>query len=134
MIIVADTNIIVSSLIKPFSDTGKILRLILENKVKLALDLRILIEYEEVLKRQEFKFNLNKIQSIINFFRKNGLHINAMPLENSLPDEDDNPFLEVAISAKADYLITGNTRHFPSKLCKNIKIATPAEFLKEFTI
>lgn len=133
MIIVVDTNIIISSFLKPFSDSGKILRLVLENKVKVALDLRILIEYEEVLKRQEFNFNTNKIITIVNFLRKSGTYINALPLKYSLPDEDDNPFLEVAISAGADFLVTGNTRHFPKKLCKNVKIVTPTDFLREFT-
>ena len=134
MIIVVDTNILISSFLKPFSDTAKILRMILENKLRIAIDLRILIEYEEVLKRQEFMFDKNKIKLVISFLRKNGIFINALPLENSLPDEDDDPFLEVAVSAKADYLITGNIKHFPQKLCKNISIATPNKFLKEFKL
>ena len=134
MIIVVDTNVIISSFLKPFSDTGKILRLILDNKLEIAIDLRILIEYEEVLKRQEFKFDDNKIDLVISFLRRNGTFINAMPLENSLPDEDDEPFLEVAISAKADFLIAGNNKHFPQKLCKNIKVVNPSEFLKKFQI
>jgi putative PIN family toxin of toxin-antitoxin system len=134
VIIVVDTNVIISSLLKPFSDTGKILRLIIENKIRIAIDLRILIEYEEVLKRQEFMFDKNKIRLVINFLRKSGIFINALPLENSLPDEDDNPFLEVAVSAKADYLIIGNIKHFPQKLCKNIRIVTPDKFLKEFKL
>lgn len=108
--------------------------MILENKLRIAIDLRILIEYEEVLKRQEFMFDKNKIKLVISFLRKNGIFINALPLENSLPDEDDDPFLEVAVSAKADYLITGNIKHFPQKLCKNISIVTPNKFLKEFKL
>ena len=96
--------------------------------------MRILIEYEEVLKRQDFKFDNNKIDLVISFLRRNGTFINAMPLENSLPDEDDEPFLEVAISAKADFLIAGNNKHFPQKLCKNIKVVNPSEFLKKFQI
>ena len=134
MIIVVDTNVLISSFLKPFSDTAKILRMILENKLRIAIDLRILIEYEEVLKRQEFMFDKNKIKLVISFLRKNGIFINALPLENSLPDEDDDPFLEVAVSAKADYLITGNIKHFPQKLCKNISIVTPNKFLKEFKL
>jgi uncharacterized protein len=134
VIIVVDTNILISSFLKPFSDTAKILRMILENKLRIAIDLRILIEYEEVLKRQEFMFDKNKIKLVIIFLRKNGIFINALPLENSLPDKDDNPFLEVAVSAKADYLITGNVKHFPQKFCKNISIVTPDQFLKEFKL
>jgi predicted nucleic acid-binding protein len=33
-----------------------------------------------------------------------------------LPDADDLPFLEVALSGKADALVSGNVRHFPGRL------------------
>jgi putative PIN family toxin of toxin-antitoxin system len=131
VIVVVDTNVIISSFLKPFSDSAKILRMVLENKLKLGIDLRILIEYEEVLKRPEFMFDKNKIDLIINFIRKGAVFVNPLPLGLSLPDEDDSPFLEVAISAKAKYLITGNTKHFPKELCKETKIVSPSEFLKD---
>jgi len=50
----------------------------------------------------------------------------------SLPDPDDNPFLEVAIGANADALVTGNKRHFPSDAAGKVKILSPAEFLRYF--
>jgi predicted nucleic acid-binding protein len=43
-------------------------------------------------------------------------------------DETDNRFLECAISAGADYIITGNARHFPERF-ESIRIVTPREFL-----
>jgi predicted nucleic acid-binding protein len=51
---------------------------------------------------------------------------------SSLPrvtsDPDDNIFIECADAARADYLVTGNPRHFP-KFWKNTKIITSMEFL-----
>lgn len=132
MIIVIDTNVVVSGFLKPFSEAATILKLILENKIKLAYDLRILIEYEEVLKREEFNFNIKKIDTIINFLKKKGKNTSALPLKKSLPDKDDNPFLEVALSAKADFLITGNEKHFPVSLCQEVKIVSPRKFLEKF--
>jgi len=38
-------------------------------------------------------------------------------------------FLECADQARADYLITGNTRHFP-KFWKATKIVTAREFIE----
>ena len=35
------------------------------------------------------------------------------PCAVRLPDADDLPFLEVALSGNADALVTGNVRHFP---------------------
>jgi predicted nucleic acid-binding protein len=43
-------------------------------------------------------------------------------------DPDDNPFLECADAARADYLVTGNLRHFP-RFWKKTKIITPREFI-----
>lgn len=42
--------------------------------------------------------------------------------------EDDDKFLECADTAHADYLVTGNPRHFP-KFWKNTKVITSREFI-----
>jgi len=47
-------------------------------------------------------------------------------------DPADNKFLECAATAKVDYLITGNTHHFDFTEFEEVKIVTPAQFLKEF--
>jgi len=43
-------------------------------------------------------------------------------------DPDDNIFLECADAARADYLVTGNRRHFP-RFWKKTKIIDSREFL-----
>ena len=43
-------------------------------------------------------------------------------------DPDDNIFLECADAAGADYLVTGNQKHFP-KFWKKTKVITPREFI-----
>jgi predicted nucleic acid-binding protein len=43
-------------------------------------------------------------------------------------DPADNMFIECADAARADYLVTGNQRHFP-KFWKNTKIISSSEFL-----
>ena len=44
------------------------------------------------------------------------------------PDESDNHHYECAAAAEADYIFTGNTRHF-EKSYKTTKIITPRQFL-----
>jgi putative PIN family toxin of toxin-antitoxin system len=51
MLIVLDTNILVSALLKRNSNPGRILDLIISNQVQVALDSRILKEYVNVLAR-----------------------------------------------------------------------------------
>jgi predicted nucleic acid-binding protein len=43
-------------------------------------------------------------------------------------DPDDNIFLECADAARADYLVTGNQRHFP-QFWKQTKVVMSREFL-----
>ena len=132
MIAVADTNVIVSALIKPFSDSSQILNLILSGKLKLAYDTRIITEYEEVLKRDKFGFDSKHIDSIIIQIKEEGVPASPLPINEILPDKDDLPFLEVAISGSADFIVTGNKKHFPKTQYMNIKVVSPAEFLEEY--
>ena len=43
-------------------------------------------------------------------------------------DPDDNKVLECALEARADYVVTGNTRDFPSRF-QDIRIIPPRAFL-----
>jgi predicted nucleic acid-binding protein len=45
------------------------------------------------------------------------------------PDEADNRFLECAGEAQADYLVTGNKRHFP-KRWKSTQVVNARELLE----
>ena len=44
-------------------------------------------------------------------------------------DPGDNQFLECAEAAHANYLVTGNIRHFPD-IWKDTRIVTPREFIE----
>jgi predicted nucleic acid-binding protein len=45
------------------------------------------------------------------------------------PDPEDNKFLECALEARAGFIITGNTKHFPFGKFKKTLIVSPSEFL-----
>ncbi len=55
MKIVLDTNVLVSGLLTPFGPTGEIVRMVSAGELILAIDARILSEYQEVLHRPKFK-------------------------------------------------------------------------------
>ena len=132
--IVVDTNIIISALVKPFSDSSKILNMILSGKLKIAYDFRVLIEYEEMLKRKKFNFEPKHIESNITQIKEEGITVDSSPLNEVLLDKDDLPFLEIAVSVSADFIITGNKKHFPKNFYKNIEILSPSEFLEEYNL
>ena len=132
MIAVVDTNIIISGLLNPDSSSGTILKLILSGKIKLGIDSRIISEYREVLLRKKFNFGIESVDHILKEIEEGGIIIIPEPLDLLLPDKDDLPFIEVAVSGNIKILITGNRKHFPIKSYRQVKIYSPSEFIKEY--
>jgi len=132
MIIVLDTNVIVSGILRPYSKAASILRLVATGAITLAYDLRIFSEYRDVLNRPKFTFAKEDIDAFLDQVEKEGVVVSVMPLKFRLPDPEDESFLEVALAGKAKAIVTGNKRHFPKKECEGTRILSPAEFLEVF--
>jgi putative PIN family toxin of toxin-antitoxin system len=132
MIIVLDTNVIVSGILRPYSKAASILRLVATGAITLAYDLRIFSEYRDVLNRPKFTFAKEDIDAFLDQVEKEGVVVSVMPLKFSLPDPEDESFLEVALAGKATAIVTGNKRHFPKKEYEGTRILSPAEFLEAF--
>jgi putative PIN family toxin of toxin-antitoxin system len=126
MNVVVDTNVLVSGLINPNGNPAKILNMILNSNLTVLFDERILSEYRNVLKREKFGFPDDLINPLIEFIRSEGISVISEPAALKFRDEEDKKFYEVALTGKADYLITGNKNHFPNKKF----IVNPTEFLK----
>lgn len=132
MKVVIDTNIIVSGLLSPYGNPAQILRLVLNSDLIICYDSRILVEYREVLNRPKFDFDKDKIFIVLNEITLNGELAIGVPLKKSLPDPDDNMFLEVAIASESDCIITGNTTHFPQELCCDMVVFSPSTFIQYY--
>jgi len=133
VIIVLDTNVLVSGLLRPHSKPATILRLVATGALRVAYDERILAEYREVLARPKFPFSPEQIRDLLDQIEAEGEVVTALPLSLSLPDPDDLPFLEVAVAAHADGLVTGNTRHYPARSRHGVTVLDPAAFLDRWT-
>ncbi|MBS3907520.1 MAG: putative toxin-antitoxin system toxin component, PIN family [Syntrophaceae bacterium] len=129
MNIVLDTNVLVAGLLSPFGTCGEIVRMVSSGELILSFDARILSEYDEVLSRPKFKFAKEKVDALLDYVVYRGQTIAPSPLNHSLPDSKDEPFLEVALAGKAVCLVTGNQDHFPIELCQGIKVFSPKKFL-----
>ena len=129
MDIVIDTNVLVAGLLSPFGACGEIVRMISAGDLTLSFDARILSEYEEVLRRPRFGFEAEKVAAILDYIVYRGRAVAPSPLSHSLPDLDDEPFLEVTLASQAACLVTGNQKHFPAERCQGVKVFSPNEFL-----
>jgi len=130
MIIVLDTNVVISGILKPYSPSAAILRLVAEGAIQVVYDLRSLTEYRDVLTRIEFNFSQDTVDAFLTQMEQEGILVSCRPLKFHLPDPDDEPFLEIALATKAMAIVTGNKRHFPKGEYEGVKIMLPAEFLK----
>jgi len=128
MKIVLDTNVIVSALLNPNGLPSKILNLVITEKNRILYDNRIILEYQDVLKRKKFGFNAEWIDSLIDFIKVEGEFVISEPINLKFIDEDDKKFYEVAKSGNAKYLVTGNKKHFPD----DDMIVTPKEYIESY--
>lgn len=129
--IVLDTNVLVSGLLRDQGKPARILSLILKKEIQPILDGRILNEYKEVLWRPHLEISENLVKVWLATLNTIGELVLSEPLSHILPDIDDVPFLEVALSGKADALVTGNKKDF-GKPPAHLPILTPNEFLEKF--
>ncbi len=82
-------------------------------EIALYVSSPVLREYEEVLCRPRFKLKPHQIDSALREIRKVGHLVQPAHTLSISTHDSDNRFLECAKAADADYLVTGNTRHFP---------------------
>lgn len=130
-VVVLDTNIIVSALLRADSPPARILAAVLGGALRIAIDARILTEYRDVLQRPKFNFNATHVDLVLEAIERDGIAVAAPAWDALLPDPDDLKFLEVASALEPPaVVITGNIRHFPSELCGNVRVETPRDFLE----
>lgn len=112
--VVLDTNIFVSALLQPLGPPAKLFLLVLaEADLELCLTGEIYAEYEEVIRRPRFKRSRVEIEGALRAVREKGFWVKSKAKVQICADPDDNIFLECAEVARADYLVTGNLKHFP---------------------
>lgn len=130
MRVVLDTNVLVAAFLRPGGPPARILRLVLQGQIELALNEVILAEYREVLLRPKFHLARRQVDTVLNQLRTAAYPAPSFPESLQLPDPDDLPFLDAALASGAVALITGNARDYPSEQCRGVRVVPPAEFLE----
>ena len=132
MKVVVDTNVLVSGLLGAYTNPGEIVRMVSSGSLELCHDSRILEEYREVLLRPKFSFQKKDVDFLLDKIHSSGHVVAAQPLDFSLADPDDEPFLEVALSGQARFVITGNLKDYAPYHGKSPKVISPKDFLKVY--
>src|SRR6266542_4204788 len=88
----------------------------------------VLAEYEEVLARPELRIRKGIQRQIVDLIEQRAFLVKPLRTLQVTTDPADNIFIECADAGRADYLVTGNQRHFP-RFWKKTKIITSREFV-----
>jgi putative PIN family toxin of toxin-antitoxin system len=126
--LVIDTNVVVSAALKPEGLQRTVVLLAMTKPALWYVSDAIVSEYAMVLARPELKIRRNLRHQLLQLIRNHTRVVSPSRLAQVTSDPADNIFVECADAARADYLVTGNQRHFP-KFWKTTKIITSREFL-----
>jgi len=127
---VVDTNIVFAALANPKGAAFKILQRFLQKQFDWINSRQTLDEYQGVLSVSQ-KISPTSLQIFLHLLRRRST---LVQIENTLhvcKDADDDKFMETAISAGADFVVTKNLKHFPHKSYQGVRIVNVAAFLKE---
>jgi putative PIN family toxin of toxin-antitoxin system len=125
---VLDTNIIVSALLTPAGPLAPILDLAALRRFRCYLSEGILDEYEDVLARAHLRLDQELVRKSVDRLRRSAIHVAPRKKLRACSDPADDKFPECALEARADYVVTGNVRHFPARF-QDIRIIIPRQFL-----
>jgi len=126
--LVIDTNVQISAALKPEGLQRAVLLLAITKPARLYVSRPILAEYRSVLGRPELRIRKGIRQQLLQLIKNNSHTVVPTRHLEVTSDPDDNIFLECADAAGADYLVTGNPRHFP-RFWKKTKVVTSREFI-----
>ena len=106
--------------------------LALGGSIQMCISGAIFAEYEEVLRRPKFARDAETIAATLSTIRARSLWVKPEQVIDACSDANDNRFLECAEAAQADFIITGNARHFPVSWA-NTRIVLARDFLDFMT-
>jgi putative PIN family toxin of toxin-antitoxin system len=126
--LVIDTNVLVSAALKPDGLQRTTFLLATTSPARLYVSAPILEEYADVLSRPELSIRKGLRLQLLQLIRNRSHTVVPSRRLEVTNEPDDNIFLECAEAARADYLITGNQKHFPV-FWKSTKIITSRDFI-----
>jgi uncharacterized protein len=130
---ILDTNIIVSAALRPSGLPAQLLELVAYRAVELCVSEELLREYREVLARPKFAaIDPKRIDLLLKLIAEEATLVRPTNTLEISKDEMDNRFYECAEAADADYLVTGNIKHFP-KDHKTTKVVSPRQMVELLT-
>jgi putative PIN family toxin of toxin-antitoxin system len=132
--VVLDTNVLVAGLRSRFGAAFDLLSLVGTGRFEINLSVPLLLEYEDVLFRPEIGLAIEEdaVQSVLDYHcsvaRQHDIFFLWRPV---LKDPGDDMVLELAVKARARFIITYNQRDFAGAERFGVEAITPGGFLRK---
>lgn len=138
MRVVLDTNVLISATFWD-GDSNRILEKVEQKEIEMVVSKEILEEFAGVLgykeiqekvrdKNLEMKRTVEKVASISTIVEP------RHKFKAIKDDPDDDKFLDCAVEAKVEFIVSQNKHLLKLKEFKGIKIVTPSVFLKQMRL
>jgi putative PIN family toxin of toxin-antitoxin system len=111
--VVLDTNILISACWTPGGLEARTVEMALTGALTACVSPAVWAEYREVLLRDKFAAFRQQVSELLTALETRLHHVDPVAPVSGAFDEDDNRFLECASAGSAEYLITGNLKHYP---------------------
>jgi len=131
--IVIDTNVVIAALRSQRGASYRLLSLVGTKRFITHDSVALVLEYEDVIQRHRVELGLSQddVSDLIDSLCAQAKHHEIYFLwRPSLPDTNDELILELAVSARCEYIVTHNLSDFSSAEKFGIKVVTPGAFLK----
>ena len=130
MIIVLDTNIIISGIFWKYGNPRKIIDKWREGRIEIAVSKDTVNELIRIME-EEFGITIDEI----NYWRKsiseNSIFVEPLKKHEIVKShQSDNKFIDVAFEAEAEYIVSGDKHLLEIKNFGKIKIVTASEMVK----
>ena len=130
---IIDTGVFVSGLIRQSGTTGDVLRAARDGRFQPVYSTEMVVELIDVLGRPAFrsKFHIqaDDIRALVNLIRLRGELVTPARKVIACRDPKDDKFLEAALAAPVDCIVSGDADLLVLTPFENIPIFRPAEFL-----
>lgn len=112
--VVIDTNTLVSAVISPNGPNARIFDLIINEEIRPYLTEAVLDEYSRVFNYERLQhLNKKRIARLLSLMARISVIVKPVGRLKISAHEEDNRIYECAVAAKARYIVTENTKHFP---------------------
>ncbi len=130
---VIDTGVFVSALIRKQGTTGDVLRALHDERYTAIYTTDIVVEIIDAIGRAKLRMKYHikpdDITALVNLIRLRGELVTPAQKMSACRDPKDDKFLEAALAAQTDCIVSGDADLLDLTPFQDIPILRPAEFL-----